>query len=212
MQYKNYIIDLASRGSKILKYFEKNDDYNVTILLSLAAPIFIIPYERLCKNHPFSDKDKFIHIDKNIKNELKNMINESSLFFDIDLKFCNNIEKEKLKKSDFSNLTFDKLDEQKKVEEVISIIRNALAHGNLYTNSNDKSIETLYFVSRINKTNCSDEILEKYPNKIEKNEIQTICKKIRQCNEDNADYKIIECSVEDFKIFFKNWIKLLNKK
>lgn len=209
MNYKDYTKDLPGRCQEILAESEKckiYKKYDVTILLSLTATSFLIPYERTKKNHPLEDTSECeLSIDSKIsKSNLFNLSNSSSW------KMLNIDGEIKDEYFDKNNSEYHSI-KGKNNSELLSIIRNALAHGNIKTN-NGKKIKTLYFVSRMPNRQCEEEIFLKKSRIETFEECKAMLKEIRKCEETPKGYKILQCSVEDFHGFFLEWIKFLNTK
>lgn len=84
MQYKDYIVDFATRSKRVLDKFSKCDlkkELDVTAILSVATSAFVIPFERLKKGHPSGDGEKaFEKIADEIKKALDSGFGESQLF------------------------------------------------------------------------------------------------------------------------------------
>lgn len=158
--YRDYIIDFPSRCLNILNNYEpdaRNNDLEVTLMLMAATSAFVIPMERLDKKHLSQDFIKLReHISKYHK-ELGKHWDKSSLSKDM------NGWRYGLTKN-FGNgpdgcHTFDDVNERT-VSEILSIIRNALAHGNLYTKGNPIKYLVFYSEKRGELlSNCEYEIL-----------------------------------------------------
>lgn len=147
--YKNFITDLPERCMNLLEHCNiaaKKNNKEVTLLLSVALLSLTIPFERLKNIHPSGDSKKFNKIKENVDHELEKSVKESDLFN----------EKWLYKKSktiggdpDSWELNSSKpiVDTSKKTKSIINILRNALAHGSIWTTKNP--IEKLLFVSYI---------------------------------------------------------------
>lgn len=215
MEYKDYITDFSDRAKKVLEKFSKcdtNNELNVTALLSIATSAFVIPFERLKKEHPFMDRKNFETIGKKIDDEQKENAKNSSLFSGESWKIITDTNKNFIDKNDFNDELFKDIGVED-VQYIISIIRNALAHGNIKTGVVGNTIEKLYFASRNNIKKCDDIALEEFKaeEKLTTKKMQSIIRKMQTCKEREATYKILQCSVEDFKSFVCNWINLLIK-
>lgn len=166
MNYKDYIQDFSNRAKKILEEFSKCDPsnkLNVTALLSVATSSFVIPFERLKEFHPFNDRILFKEIASRIDEELKKNVSDSTLINKSELWRTKNLSKSSLKKTDFED-GFEAIKDEDKIESLFNTIRNALAHGNIYSYSKSdlsRHIDTLYFISRkSNEKNAFFQILE----------------------------------------------------
>lgn len=218
MEYKDYITDFSSRAKKVLEEFSKCDptnDLNVTALLSVATSSFVIPFERLKESHPFKDKIKFDRIVSRINIELKKNIPDSKLINNPSQWMTKNLQKDSLEKSDFEN-GFGAIKAEDKIKSLINTIRNALAHGNIYSCSKSGQsghIDTLYFISKkSNEENAFFEILETNTNlerlsKTKKNKIYNDFIKSRNSN---SGFCIVECPLSEFHEFLNTWIGLLS--
>ena len=181
--YKNYVQDFPARCKEVLEEFTVDASEigrEVTLLLAIATPCLILPYERLHKDgHPSKDRDKFVKAKTTLDAELENKCGESCLWRN---------------KSDDA-WRFKQLDEllgdpdrwglhnetepitAQKSESILSILRNALAHGNIWTTSDP--IETLVFVSRVHY------------------------------NKPKGPFNTLQCSPKLLVQFIKNWVDFL---
>lgn len=173
--YKNFIQDFPNRCKDVLEAFRVSasaTDREVTLLITAATPCLLLPYGRLHEEkHPSQDRD--------------NILNEASTF-DIELskecgKSCllNGFKDEDWRYKKLNNLQGDpdawglkedtKPISAKKTETIFNILRNAFAHGNIWTTGNP--INTLVFVSLVdcqktegpfNTLQCSPQIFEQF--------------------------------------------------
>jgi hypothetical protein len=158
--YKNFIQDFPTRWGQILIEFEEQAQHRgreVTLVLAIAAVAIIIPLERLRKppdgvQNPFGDKEKY--------KKATGKFNEIS-----DKKFLQSIlweneveswkigivdEKEVKNEPEKWAISSRSLPSEVKVKEILKHIRNALAHGNIFTLSDkNNQIENIIFLSRI---------------------------------------------------------------
>jgi len=152
----------------------------VTLLLAVANPCLIFPYERLCKDkHPSHDRQKFIEAKKTLDAELRKECGKSCLWSSFS---ANDWRYKKLDKlsDDFGELGLDRETKpitSKKVQDTLTNLRNALAHGNIWTIGNP--IETLVFVSLVS------------------------------LNQPKGPFNTLQCSPKIFLHFIKNWIDFL---
>jgi len=173
--YKNYIQHFPIRCMDVLETFEwdaSEIDREVTLSLAIATPCLIVPYERLnSEDHPSKDRERFVEAKKTWDVELRKKCGKSCLW----------------RNSFEDTWRFKQLDEvsgdpdswklnnetepitAKKTKLVLSILRNALAHGNIWTTGDP--IETLVFVSRVcyrkpqgpfNTLQCSPQLLVQF--------------------------------------------------
>ena len=171
--YKNFIQDFPNRCREVLEAFRVPAlamDREVTLLLTAATPCLLLPYGRLHEEeHPSNDRENIVSETSTFDIELQKECGKSCLlseFKDEDWRY---------KKLD--NLQGDldawglKEDTESisaiKTETVLNILRNALAHGNVWTTGNP--IDTLVFVSLVclkkkegpfNTLQCSPQVFE----------------------------------------------------
>jgi len=149
--YRDFITDFPDRCLDLLKSFEfeaRMRDREVTLLLMTAATAFVITLERLGvlgKKHSTGDNEKF----KEVASRLKNM---ASVLLSKSIFAPEHPENWLYGKPDQFNGGPDSwndfksfADEDHCVSCILSTIRNALAHGNLYTEGNP--IRSLVFWS-----------------------------------------------------------------
>ncbi len=187
--YKNYVQDFPRRCQDILKMASSKArfmDREVTLSLMVASAAFVIPFERL-NNHPFDDKNRYPEAAEELKKLLKKPF----------LEFLNlSIENESSNPSwhygklpDLKggpdtwgrNCENSPIKESEKTNNVIRIIRNALAHGNIYTFHNP--IKSIIFIQR-----NPDE--DNYKN--------------------TKDYSFVLVTPESFLKFLESWFKFIN--
>lgn len=216
MEYKDYIICFSTRAKKVLEKFSECDpknELNVTALLSVATSAFLIPFERLKDTHPFGDRSSFETIASRVDAENKKKFENSELFTGTSWLLLKKSASNQLTNENFEDYKYEAIGTEKTTEEIISIIRNALAHGNIKTGVTGDTIEKLYFASRNNAKGCDDIALEelKTEKELTTKKMQSIIRKMQTCKEQKATFKILQCSVEDFKSFVHNWIDLLTQ-
>ena len=184
--YANYFEDLPVRCNEILKEFSyraEEIEREVTLLLAVATPCIILPYERLHKKfHPSKDQKTFSEAKDALDTEMLKECRESSLW--------NKLDDWRFKKLDIIELPdgpwqwgLDVNTESitnKKAKFILCILRNALAHGNIYTLGDP--IETIVFVS-----------LEDWN---------------KECN---GPFNTIQCSPKVLGQFLKNWVNFLSE-
>lgn len=152
----------------------------------VASSAFLIPRERLEKAHPSQDSVRFGKTLSRFNKELKVRWGESSLSKDVS-EWGYGFTEDPGNGPDAWPAPDAKASE-KSVSEVLAIIRNALAPGNLFTEGN--SIHTLMFYS-------------------EKRERRGKCEKCKQNVSDMIGYKFLKVPVADFRQFLFNWFDLL---
>lgn len=154
-EYKVFVKEFPLRCEKIMGRIEKGhkyEDLTVTGLLMVAASAIIIPYERLrpVPDHPSGDAKKYTEAAEKFKQLL------DSNFVGSDLCSPNDKAKWLFAKAesveddpDRWKWTFKKeISKEKKTKGVLDIIRNALAHGNIFTKPSRGDIQEIIFVSQ----------------------------------------------------------------
>jgi hypothetical protein len=151
--YKNFVQDFPTRCTSLLDMFDRQaaqGNREVTLLLAVATPSLIVPFERLHKDaHPSRDDQRFVEAAATLDAELKSQCDASRLWQQFaEFDWC-------YKKLDALRGDPDAwgLDSDtkgigaKQTKTVLGILRNALAHGNVWTRGDP--IEKLVFVSRV---------------------------------------------------------------
>jgi hypothetical protein len=155
--YRNFIQDYPERCLKLLAKYSKSakqNDLEVTLLLNIASSGLIVPYARLSENaHPSGDAARF----EDAKNRLDQVLVAPFLSFvhpDTDPRSWRFGKRKELRGDlDAWNLDHMKsLPNKETVSPLVKILRNALAHGNVFTRGSPH-IETLVFLSRISHKN-----------------------------------------------------------
>ena len=155
--YRNFIQDYPGRCRRLLLEYFKNaeqNDLEVTLLLNIASSGVIVPFARLSEDaHPSGDATRF----KDAKDKMDHVLDTHFLSFlgsDAD---PGSWRLGKLKEIpgdpdawDWDSLT--PLTNKRTAKPLVSILRNALAHGNVFTRGGEH-IETLVFLSRISHEN-----------------------------------------------------------
>lgn len=171
--FKKFVEDFPTRCEDLLTIFgddAKIIDREVTLLLSLMMSSFILTYERTHKKHPSSENMSY-PVDLKNKAKNKKLFSSGFKYSEVD-NVKNDIEAWNHTKEKDVCLT------EKENGTIVKIIRNALAHGSIWTKAdNDNQIETIVFIT-YNK---------------------------------NKKFDCIQCSPQDLKIFFKNWIQLIKE-
>ncbi len=153
--YANLIKDFPSRCLQLLNTLEsgcRTHNLEVTLMLSIASSGLIVPMERLGPNHPSLDKDAFSDTTTAINTLLGMRFVESPLALSSDASWQYGQGKLDAWGSDPDGWSRAAMTSQD-VRQILSVIRNALAHGNIYTKSvgADKQIGEIVFASK--KTN-----------------------------------------------------------
>jgi len=157
--YHNYIKDFPRRCRDILAIAGKpalSRGREVTLTLMVASAGFIVPYERLKPdngwgNHPSGDGKRFY----DAAAELKLVLDQPFLSSRFWTKTSSTWHVGRLASLTGEPDSWEGLRErkpisrEKKVYTVLNVIRNALAHGNIWTQGNP--IESIIFVSAVAK-------------------------------------------------------------
>ena len=189
--YHDYYDDFPGRCIELLKHFEpeakergkeKGQGGEVTLLLMAASSAFPIPYEQMLRN-PQSNFNK--ERNKKWSNSLLSEGMEEWLLGFIEAKDFGD------EPNSWPSATVRV--GEKNVSEVLAVIRNALAHGNLFADGNpsteDSQIRSLRLYS-------------------EKRESEK-CERCRQPVYSVTGYKYLDIPVCGFKQFLSNWVTLL---
>lgn len=188
MDYRNFIQDFPIRCGEILKKYRNHDCKNgreVTHMFAIAAAAIAIPFSRLSeKEHPSPDKKKYEQAVGKFTNLCDQCFLASCLWKDKDE--ARSWKSGQVPKKDvnedpqywMSNSV--SLKEDIKVVEVLKIIRNALAHGSIFTLPANEPIENIIFLSK----NCVKGIFY-------------------------GDYDLLTVTPEDFYKFLVNWVSFL---
>ncbi len=193
--YRDYIVDLPGRCIDILEHFEsdaKTQDREVTLLLMAASSAFLIPRERTQSRHPDSDSAFFEEELLGFKKEELNTTWSKSLLFRDTGEWLSGFTKHFGNgPSSWESPTISV--RKKDVSEVLAIIRNALAHGNLFTDGNpstgDPPIQSLRLYSEKRK--------------------KKKCETCEQPVGPVSGYKYLDIPVNGFRQFLLNWYNLL---
>ncbi len=174
--YHNFVQDFPLRCKSLLGQFgpqARISNREVTLLLAVATSSLIVPFERLSKDaHPSRDIERFAEASDKLALELDSESQNSKLWQsfsgdDWRYKQLNGL----IGDPDAWGLAIGtKNIARKKSETILKILRNALAHGNIWTTGDP--IDTLIFVSRASQESqgsfhslqCSPAVLAKFIN------------------------------------------------
>jgi len=158
--YKNFIKDFPIRCGEILKEYRSHAQKNgreVTHMFAIASAAITIPFERLKKSsdgtgHPSGDKKKYKEAAGKFANLCDQYFLSSCLWKDASKSWKTG----QVKREDVTNgpeswrNNSTSLTEDIKVKKVLTYIRNALAHGSIFTlPDSDDQIENIIFLSKI---------------------------------------------------------------
>lgn len=133
--YKDFVFDLPERSLFLLRKLEpsgKTLGFEATLLIMVASTGFIVPMERLDPTHPAGDSERF----KATSSALQKVMASpfiGSPFFANDHAPWQHGQVDTFGDGPDSWSGASVLPNQKPVSYVLAIIRNALAHGNLFT-------------------------------------------------------------------------------
>lgn len=152
--YRNYVQDFPNRSRDLLKAFSasaRTQNREVTLLFAVATSCLIVPYERLHDEaHPSQDRERFIEAKEILDKELEKECVDSTLWEASEVKAWS-YKKMKELRGDPDAWALDRETKpinSKKTKTVLTILRNALAHGNIWTTGNPTT-HTLVFVSLV---------------------------------------------------------------
>ena len=157
--YKNFIQDFPVRCGEILKRYkepERKRGREVTFMLTITATAILIPFERLKKHkdikHPSGDKERYVKATGKFNEICGKKFLQSVLWKDeVKSWKIGEVEEAKVKEApeEWAQSSLS-LSENIKVGEIVNILRNAFAHGSIFTLPNAKDqIENTIFLSRI---------------------------------------------------------------
>ena len=151
--YDNFISDFPKRCDDILKNFfplANARKREVTLMLAVATAGFSVPFERLrAEQHPARDRELFDDAARQFDVLLESPFLESPLWDApaASWAFSNKIENIQQELDFWPELRQPKpLSKEKTTKSVLKHLRNALAHGNVFTRGNP--IDLLVFLSR----------------------------------------------------------------
>ena len=155
--YRDFTGDFPSRCMEVLDHqmaWAKFRGRDVTLLLMVSSAAFLVPYERLRPEsnrspHPSGDNERFAELAKRLEELMATKFCGS--------RFCPNAQSSwKVAKNVpfvggdldgwFPPQSLKPVSDEKAVSSMLTLIRNALAHGNVFTTGNP--IETLIFVQK----------------------------------------------------------------
>ena len=160
--YKNFIKDFPRRCSKILDRYESDalsGGREVTLTLAMAASGFVVPYERLRPQEgelPYPDRGIY----KQAASQFDALLKEKFLGSCLWKEEVSSWSFGKLSRVDGDPGNWSELQKRKsfgpykKVGSTLTHLRNALAHGNIFTfpkddpDKDDPDIELIIFLSR----------------------------------------------------------------
>ena len=188
--YENLTSDFSNRCTKIMNWYYADTidkEHSITFLLMIATSAFVIPHEKLNHSKSPSGKQYSSETGKDINNSFLKEIATSDIRYGF-LKEIND---------DPDTWATDGTDVgDKKVSEFLSIIRNALSHGNIYV------IETKP------KSNTIGKIAFLSENRKDSGKCESCKTKQRILNPENP-YKFLIFPVDTFQKFLEIWLSFL---
>lgn len=149
--YRDFVSDFPSRCLEVLEMAEKQarlQQRDVTLSLMVASAGFVVPYERLSskKEHPSGDSVRFSDASSRLDSLIKTSFVESELAKGAKSWCGGSLATISGDPDSWGELRAAKpLNRDKTVGGVIRVLRNALAHGNIFTYQNP--ISGIVFVS-----------------------------------------------------------------
>jgi len=163
-EYTNFVRDFPARCREVLKMAEgpaRLRGREVTLLLMAAASAFIVPFERLkpdeephASPHPSGDRERFPEMAEAVSNLLNKPFLASELWQNQNAESWRVGELASIAGTpdDWPALKNAKpVSSQKKVRSLLKIIRNALAHGNLFTKGGSPVSEVIFVSTQRDK-------------------------------------------------------------
>jgi len=176
----------------------KFDDKKVTGLLMVASSAINIPFDRLrpvpenSMPHPSGDSEKYSKAVQQFEQLWNLNFVGSCLCPDNEMEYWKIAELKDIQSDpDGWRAEYDGINKEKKVKSILKIIRNALAHGNLYTKG-PKIIEEILFISTLNKSEICDK-----------------CK--RPIFKTVDHYNCISVTPYAFEQFLKHWFQFISE-
>jgi hypothetical protein len=149
--YTNFIDDFPRRCRDILNIAKRPALYRgreVTLALMVASAGFIVPYERLQPDHPAGDSKRFFGAAAKLKSLLDQSFTSSILFNKMNSAWYDGkVVSVNGDPDSWDGLRKRKpLSADKTVNTTLKLIRNGLAHGNIFTAGNP--IEAIVFIKK----------------------------------------------------------------
>lgn len=190
--YANFISDFPQRCLDVLNFSAhqaKLRNRDVTLLLMAASTSLVIPFERLKLDtdhsaHPIEDNKRFPHAAKRLHELRRSQFVGSCLCPDGAASWCFSGEIQSIEgdvetwiPNSLQALSGDML-----VTSMLTLLRNALAHGNIYTRGNPMIADLVF-------------LQVKYIGK--------------GCNRRHSGFEMLTVSPADFREFVQRWIVFL---
>jgi len=202
--YKDFVSDFPNRCSDLLRRFYKPAKYSdreVTLLLTIATSGLVVPFERLKPNKEgdlspfFSDPDRHNSASKTLSELMSTKFLGSRLAGSTStwIYFNRKVEHDDMPDQwEDLRLPQQKISNQKTCGSVLKLLRNALAHGNIF--STGIKINQLIFLSRLDW-----------------NEEKTECMEDLKHSREQGRFGVLAVSPDDFHQFLLNWFDFLSE-
>ncbi len=160
--YRNFVVDFPNRCLELLDHYEADaatQEREVTFLLLVATSAFVVPFERLKDGHPSKDSLQLEGASVRLKKLLGTPCAKSEFIPKHGKNWLHGLIATFGDGPDTwppSNVSV----EEEPVDYVLSTIRNALAHGNLYTHG--EPIRSLVFYSEKHEGFGPDSVMVGY--------------------------------------------------
>lgn len=194
--YNDFLDGLPERTLELLKYYDEEKaelkSYEVTLLISLAMPAFVITSEEI--RHVTENNEVKVELDKML-------VSNSFLLKGVnDIKFGKSNGNLSFKKINHSTITNSLIDSKRKVMSTLKIIRNALSHGSIKLIPNKANeIVAIMFGSKNTKPKIE---ITGYDNN---NPQAMVINEIK-------DWSLLLINVGEFKLLLENWCSYLRPK
>jgi hypothetical protein len=187
--YNDFIHDFPARCGDVLKIAydpAKAQSREVTLLIMAATAAFLFPFERLRSGsveHQAGDRKKFPELTKHLDSSVNRKFYTSPFYERSSESWLVGRAKSI---SQESELKFERLPSSVLANEVLAIIRNALAHGNLWTLPGPKfNAAESFALGQIDRIIFWSE------------------------DRKNGGYKYVSVSPDDFYNFLMKWLQFL---
>jgi len=184
--YSDFIQDFPGRCIDILDEYigdAKQKNREVTLMLAVASAALTIPFERLrYKGHITDDVNTYkaasTSFNKKIHQPFSTLQGQGNSW-----KYIESVDKKDFDKGIDSVVNGNQKDlpEGYTIDKVLALVRNALAHGNIFT----------------------------YPSQAPQIEIMVFISEERINNVPTGKYNVIIVSPDDFLVSLKEWVKFL---
>jgi len=156
--YSNFVTDFPKRCDDVLEKFcrpAQARNREVTLMLATATAGFVVPFERLRpgRDHPARDRQSYEAAAEKLDAVLGSAFIDSALWGETvgSWVFAKEVQDEQRELDFWPELLSPKpLSRKKQAGSVLAHLRNALAHGNIFTRGNP--IDLLVFLTKPHET------------------------------------------------------------